>query len=159
MVHYFVLASVTIHKSLGSLYLEALSAQFGQSPIVMSSHGTLPSITTDAPGLIPRTFLFLQHRDSHPGLPRKQTDKAVVINFFLSNKKTWRWSHYSGHFPYWHSRLGPEIMSSYLHTWRGVMDHNCFRNDDSIYFYPRTLARECQVLRTDISDWIALWRA
>ena len=80
---------VTIHKSRGSLYLEALSAQFGQkSPIVMSSHGTLPSITTDAPGLIPRTFLFLQHRDSHPGLPRKQTDKAVVINFFLSNKKT-----------------------------------------------------------------------
>ena len=53
-------------------------------------------------------------------------------------------SHYSGHFPYWHSTLGPEIMSSYLHTWRGVMDHNCFRNDDSIYFYPRTLAHRMQ---------------
>ena len=56
---------------------------------------------------------------------------------------TW-WSHYSGHFPYWHSRLGPEIMSSYLHTWRGVMDHNCFRNDDSIYFYPHTLPQRMQ---------------
>ena len=82
VLQYFVLASVTIHKSRGSLYLEALSAQFGQkSPIVMSSHGTLPSITTDALGLIPRTFLFLQHQDRHPGLPRMQTDKAMVINF------------------------------------------------------------------------------
>ena len=53
----------------------------------MSSHGTLPSITTDAPGLIPRTFLFLQHRDSHPGLPRMQTDKAMVINFSFSQTR------------------------------------------------------------------------
>ena len=72
---------MTIHKSRGSLYLEALSAQFGQkSPIVMSSHGTLPSIRTDAPGLITRTFLFLQHQ----GLPRKQNDKAMIIIFFFT---------------------------------------------------------------------------
>ena len=53
----------------------------------MSSHGTLPSITTDAPGLIPRTFLFLQHQDRHPGLPRMQTDKAMVINFSFSQTR------------------------------------------------------------------------
>ena len=32
------------------------------------------------------------------------------------------------------------------------MDHNCFRNDDSIYFYPRALARRMQ------SNAHALWK-